>query len=125
MKNVKYQRGMGLWPVMMGLALLGFVVFTALKLVPVYLEDFSVEKSVSGLDEDKTEAYRGAMSVQNAIVRRFGINNVQQVTRDDISVERDGQFYRVEVDYEVVIPYIGNISLLLHFNHKVSVVGKF
>ena len=120
MKQIKYQRGATLWSLMFGLGLLGLAVFTALKIVPVYLQDFSVATSVKGLEED-IEQYRGAMEVRSAVLRRFGINNVTQAGIDDISVTRDGQFYNAEVEYEVVIPYIGNISLLLHFDHKATV----
>jgi hypothetical protein len=120
MKQLKYQRGATPWTLLMGLAALGIVVFTALKLFPVYMQDFSVGSSVEGLESDPQE-FHGPMSIRVALGKRFGINNVDQAGLDDISVTRNGQYYLVEVDYDVVIPYMANISLLLNFNHQASV----
>ena len=42
----------------------------------------------------------------------------------DISVKSENNYYLVEVDYEVRLPYFKNIDLLLSFNHKARAQGE-
>jgi hypothetical protein len=124
MKLQKSQKGVTLASIAFFLLLLGFVVYTVLKLFPVYMEAFTVESSVMGLETDKNQEYMGAMSVRQALSRRFSINNVTTVSLDDISVTRENQIYMVDVNYEVRIPFFQNISLLLTFENHAEVPAR-
>lgn len=116
----KYQKGLSIWSFSFNLFLIGFAVFITLKLFPVYMEDLSVGTAVKSLESDPEE-FRGALSVRNALTKRLDINNVTRVDKDKISIIREDQDYLVEVNYEVEIPFIGNISLVLHFEHSAVV----
>jgi len=120
MRLNKSQSGFTLWSLAILLFLLGFSVFTAIKLMPVYMEDFYVGSALESLQSDPEE-FRGALSLRDAVIKRLDINNVTRVGRDDISIIREGQRYVIEITYEVVVPFMGNISLLLDFNHSTSV----
>jgi len=100
--------------------LIGFVAFTTLKLFPVYMEDFNISGALSAMEGEPDE-YPGAMAVHSSVLKRFSVNNITRATRDDVSVTRDGQDYNISVEYEVIIPYMGNISLLLSFSHAATV----
>lgn len=115
------QRGATLWSVIFILFLIGFSVFVTLKLFPVYMEDFSIVSSLESLENDPGAEYLGAGKVKQAVMKRFGINNVKVISSEDVSVSREGNFYYVDVDYEVIVPFIGNISLLITFGHSASV----
>lgn len=121
MKLQKSQRGATIWSVSFILLLIGFVAFTAMRLFPVYMEDFSITSSVESVVNDTTAEYRGARSVKQTLMKRLRFNNVKAVGSEDVSVTREGEYYNISVDYEVVVPYIGNISLLFNFNHSGSV----
>ncbi|HEY9149102.1 MAG TPA: DUF4845 domain-containing protein [Gammaproteobacteria bacterium] len=117
----KTQHGATLWSVVFILFLIGFSVFVTLKLFPVYMEDFSIVSSLESLENDPAAEYLGAGKVKSAVMKRFGVNNVNVVSSEDVSITRDGNFYFVDVDYEVTVPFIGNISLLVTFSHSASV----
>jgi hypothetical protein len=68
--------------------------------------------------------YNRPSDVQQAILRRFGVNNVTNAGRDNVSVVRDGDYYRVNVEYEVSLPYMANISLVLDFAHEAEVRAR-
>ena len=122
MKRIERQAGYGIWSLAFFLFLLGVAVFTALKLVPPYMEYFNVSGALSTM-ESEAEEYVGAMSVHTAVMKRFYVNNVSRVKSEDVSVVRDLQSerYNIEVDYDVIIPYFGNISFLLNFRTAASV----
>jgi hypothetical protein len=105
------------------LGLLAFVVLTVLKLFPVYMESFTVTSAVENLGK-KTEPYSGVLDVRESLLKNFGINNVTLVSAQDISVRREDQKYLVDVDYEVRIPYIKNISLVMSFTNHTEVAAR-
>lgn len=120
MKLNKYQKGISFWSFSFAMFLIGFTAYTIFKIFPIYMEDFNVTAAIESVKKD-TEEFHGAMSVHQAIMKRLAVNNVTRITKDDLSVTRDGQTYLVNIDYDVIIPFVGNISLLLTFSHSASV----
>lgn len=124
MNTGKYQQGITIYGVSFILLLIGFTSFTILKLFPVYMENFTIRSSVESLAKDADEQYLGVSAVRSALMKRFGMNNVTQVTSEDISISREGQIYYVDVDYEVQVPFIKNISLLVSFTNHGEVAAR-
>ncbi|MCW8919336.1 MAG: DUF4845 domain-containing protein [Gammaproteobacteria bacterium] len=122
-KSRKRQQGVTMISVAFFLGLLAFAVFTVLKLFPVYMESFTVASSVKNL-ENRTEEYMGAKAVRDALMKNFGVNNVTAVSAEDISVTREDQMYLVDVNYEVRIPYIKNLSLVVTFENHAEVPAR-
>ncbi len=122
MKHINRQKGFSIWSLVFFFFLIGFAVFTTLKLVPPYMEFFTVRGALSSM-ASSPEEYVGAMSVHQAIMKRLSVNNVSGVKVDDVSVTRDldSPKYNIEVEYEVIVPYFGNISFLLNFRNTASV----
>jgi hypothetical protein len=123
MKLQRSQKGVTMLTIAFYLGLLAFVVLTALKLFPVYMESFSVASSVEAMNSAQEE-YSGAMAVRIALLKKLGFNNVQNVTKDDISVTRENQVYMIDVNYEVRIPYIKNINLVVSFENHAEVPAR-
>jgi hypothetical protein len=124
MKLERSQKGFTLASLSFFLLLLGFVVYTALKLFPVYMEAFTVESSVASLETDKNQEFSGPSAVRQALSKRFQINNISTVSLDDISVTSEKGMLLVDVDYEVRIPYFRNINLLLTFTNHAEVPSR-
>jgi len=124
MKTGKLQQGITLPGVAFILLLIGFTAYTVLKLFPVYMENFTISSSLENLEQDPVKEFNGAGSVRSAVMKRFGMNNVHQVSLDDIIVIREGQIYNVDVDYEVRIPFFKNISLLVSFKNHAEVTAQ-
>ena len=83
-----------------------------------------MESAVRSLESDRLANYTSAMSVKTALFRRMSINNVRTITRDDVSVVRDGQIYVLNVEYEVRVPYFQNINLIFSFDHHAEVSAE-
>lgn len=122
MRRINRQAGYSIWSLSFFLFLIGFAAFTALKLVPPYMEYFNVSSALSAM-ESEPEEYVGAMKVHEAVMNRLSVNNVSRVKGEDISVVRDlnSERYNIEVDYDVIIPYFSNISFLLNFRTTATV----
>jgi hypothetical protein len=123
MKLQKSQKGITMFTIAFYLGLLVFVALTVLKLFPVYMESFAVASSVNSMNSGQVE-YSGALAVRSALMRKLGFNNVENVTMDDISVTRADRVYMIDVNYEVRIPYIKNINLIVSFENHAEVPAR-
>jgi hypothetical protein len=123
MRLKQAQRGVTMISIAFYLGLLAFVVFTVLKLFPVYMESFTVASSVKAL-ETSGEEYTGASAVRESLRKKMSFNNVTAVEKDDISVTREDQTYMVDVNYEVRIPFIKNVNLILSFENHAEVPAR-
>ncbi len=121
MRNYDKQRGMTMITIAAGLALLAFFVLIAITLVPVYLENFSVSSHVSRLGKDSRSKEMTKEELRNTLLKRFGIDDVKHVSREDILVTDIQGGYRIEVDYEVRKSFMGNVDLVVFFTETADV----
>ena len=124
MKLQRYQVGASLYGIIFVVLVAVFVGHTFFKLFPVYMENVEVASGIKSVGADADAQYNRPSDVYQAIFRRFGVNQITRVGRDDISVVRDGDFYIIDVDYTVTVPYMWNISLLMEFNHEAEVRAR-
>lgn len=95
-----------------------FVSVLAMRLVPVYIEYFNVRSSLHTLVDEKGMAKASVHKIKDRLLRQFTINNVRNVTRDAIKVAKEGKHKTVIVDYEVRLPMVANIDIVIHFNER-------
>lgn len=121
MKNYNKQRGVTMVTIAAGLALLAFFVLIAITLVPVYMENFSVGSHVSRIGKDVRASEMTKEEVRKTLIKRFGIDDVKSVERQDISITDIPGGYQVEVDYEVRKHFLGNIDVVIYFTETAEV----
>lgn len=119
----KRQDGLTLLSQLLVLAVIGFFAYTGIKLVPIYLEYFSVSSSLKSLAEDGSQGLAGG-ELQSRLLKRLEINNVTHVSADDIRIRNEGNAKIVAVQYEVLEPLYGNVSLLVSFEDSVKISGN-
>ena len=86
-----------------------FVVAIGLKLLPVYIEYFNVKSVLNSLKDDKdlpTDTVKGTM------LKKFMINDVTSVGRNNINIEKKARSRVVTIDYEVRKNLLANIDTL-------------
>ncbi|WP_455197857.1 DUF4845 domain-containing protein [Kaarinaea lacus] len=121
MKNYNKQRGVTMVTIAAGLALLAFFVLIAITLVPVYMENFSVGSHVSRIGKDVRASEMTKEEVRKTLIKRFGIDDVKSVERQDISITDIPGGYQVEVDYEVRKHFLGNVDVVIYFTETTEV----
>jgi hypothetical protein len=87
-----------------------------MKVVPVWIEYFSLKKILATMANSGDLNGNGTpMSVRQAFDRRADIDNVTVVTSRDLSIKRDGGEYVVSFQYQSTVPLFGNASLVFDF----------
>ena len=109
---MRKQRGISLTGTIFWLALLGFVGIMAAKLMPAYVEYYSVKKILAALE---------AQGITKGSVRdiRFGyeklnaIEDVKSVRGDDLEITKSGGEAIVSASWSVRVPLVYNINACL------------
>ncbi|WP_036140850.1 DUF4845 domain-containing protein [Luteibacter sp. 9135] len=109
------------------LAVLGFFAFMAMKLVPSYIEYMGVVKAMNQMSTEGGNEDVGQARRQLAFKMSFQYVDDSTIKPQDVTVERANNGAVLHVDYDKQIPFLYNISFLLHFDHSVplkSAVGQ-
>jgi hypothetical protein len=102
------------------LALVAFGVYLILILAPVYIESFSVASSLKSLKQDLELREKGPEQIYEALKRRFEINDISRVKKENVKITRSGALINVDVKYNAVVPLVSNISFLIAFENHIS-----
>jgi hypothetical protein len=120
----KHQQGLTFISLVFILGLIAFFVLLGLKIGPIYLDHSKVASALAEIEktaqiEDQSEA-----QIRNSLSKRFNINYVSDVTQDDITITKHGNYLKVVIEYEVVRKIAGNLSVLVEFNDVIEVGQK-
>lgn len=111
-------RGMTLIGFLMVLALVLFAAYLGIKLVPIYLNHFSVVSDMRAVAAEPGSANTAPQSIRRKLMTRLDLSYVKHVEPENIRIERsDGT--RLIVSYEVEEHLIGNIDAIIRF-HRVE-----
>jgi|GEM_PF-113839 len=109
------QRGISFLGMLVVGALIVLVAITAIRIVPVYMEFMTVKKVLKAMKQDPLDTMT-PKEIKTAFDKRASIDYVSVVTSDDLSISRsDSGATVVSVEYQVVKPLAGNMSVLMDF----------
>lgn len=110
-----------------GLSMIGFLFVAAVvivvalvgfRMVPAYIEFYSVQKALQGALADTNDLT--IASVRRAVDRRLAADYVDSVRSSDVLLTKNGNTYTAELTWEKRLPLVYNVSLLLDFNASAS-----
>lgn len=121
MKAPIQQQGMSAYQILL-LVILGlFIAFTGIKLVPVYNEYMNVVSSMKRVQEGNIDDPGSPRSLQRELFRHLRINSADNVEHENVQITPEGDGYLMRVSYEVREPWIGNVDLMISFEHEVQI----
>ena len=120
MHRMRQQNGFAMQTVLFTMVLVGVAVFLIFKLVPVYLEHFGVVSSLESMADEIGLHRKTPKQLMTLLKKRFGINDVTRITKEDVTIKRQRQETRINVAYEVQVSLVGNIALLMTFDNTVA-----
>ncbi|MET0254302.1 MAG: DUF4845 domain-containing protein [Luteibacter sp.] len=113
------QSGITLIGFVIVLLVLGFFAFMAMKLVPSYIEYFGVKKAMTQI---ATSGAADLDSMRRDLMFKMSFQYVDDATikPKDITLDRSNNGAVLHVQYDKTIPFLYNISFLLHFENAVQ-----
>lgn len=112
---MKKQKGMTFFGVIFFGAAIIFVAMVAIKIIPAYIEFMSVKKVISRLAKD-AESTSSKKDIQTAFDRATSIDFITTVKSSDLEIINSNGGVEISIDYQVIKPIIGNVSVLLDFS---------
>ncbi|MGR9013983.1 MAG: DUF4845 domain-containing protein [Gammaproteobacteria bacterium] len=112
----KKQQGLTLISIILILGFIGFFVLLTLKVVPIYLDHGKVKSALEALKAMPDVQTKSEYEIRDSLTKRFLINYVYDVKKEDISVVKHGNYVKVDIEYETVVKLVDNLSLLAEFH---------
>lgn len=111
---MRKQLGISLTGTIIFMAVLGFVGVLAAKLMPAYIEYFSVKKMFASM-EQAGDLKGSVREIRKSFETRNAIEDVKGVKGDDIEVTKEGGETVLTAAWSVKVPMVGNVSACVDF----------
>lgn len=108
------QQGLSLVGFIFVLILVLFTVYIGIKLVPIYLNHFSVVSDMKAIADEPGSANLPPNTIRRNLMTRLQVSYVTNVRPENISVQT-GNPPQLVVEYDVEEHLIGNIDVVVRF----------
>jgi hypothetical protein len=122
--DINSQRGASGLVMLVMVLFFGSLLTLLLKLGPAYMDDYTIQEALEGLNDTEGLSEMGPAEVRTQINKRLSVNNVRTLDAKSITVDKDGDRVLIVVDYEVRSPLISNIDAVMHFKHAYDMSGQ-
>lgn len=119
MQSRTHQRGMTGIGWLLVLALIGFFVLLALRMVPAYLDYYKVVSTLEALEEES--GFSSPREIREKLERRFDVSFVSNIAPQDVEIKPKGNKYRVTASYEKREHIFSNVFVVMEFEKEVLV----
>ncbi|HWR78413.1 MAG TPA: DUF4845 domain-containing protein [Thiobacillus sp.] len=108
-----------------GLTMIGFlfvavvlvaVAMLAMKLVPAYIEFFSVKKILATMGHESDLRSKSNAEIRSDFVKRANVGYVTVVKPEDLTIDRSSGAPVISADYAFRTKLFGNVSLVVDFS---------
>lgn len=96
------------------------VAMLAMKLVPAYIEFFSVKKILSTMGQQSDLGSKSNAEIRSDFAKRASTGYVTVVKPEHLSIDRRGGVPVITADYEFRTPLVANVSLVVDFSASSS-----
>lgn len=119
--SVPDERGLTFLSFLVVASVAGFLLMLVLKIGPIYLDHYKVVASLQSLKADPSFPSKTRDEILRGLEKRWDIDMIDSVTRDDVVITKDYQRIKVQVKYDAKKPIMGNVSALVHFDDAIEV----
>ena len=107
------------WLVVLGIVV--FFILIGIKMVPTYLENYSIRQVLANMENDRKVRTMSAGEMKKSFMKRLKINSVYEFDRNWIKIKKEKLGTRFSVDYEIRKPVAGNVSIVMEFSESAMI----
>ncbi len=112
------QSGMTMMSWLIVLGIVVFFILIGIKMVPTYLENYSVRQVLANMEKDRAVRTMSPGEMKKSFVKRLKINSVYEFDRNAIKIKKEKFGTSFAVNYEVRKPVAGNVSIVMAFSES-------
>jgi Tfp pilus assembly major pilin PilA len=94
------QLGMTVIGMLLLLVVIGFIALIAMKVVPMYIQFFSIKSTIESVRKEPQIAQMSPTDIQNAIQKRFDIGYVDNIKARDLKIRSDREGRVLDLVYQ-------------------------
>ena len=113
------QRGATFLGMLTIVAVLGFGLYGAIRLFPMYMEYMAVVRAMEQTAKENPGANQ--QTLRTSLIRRWTIEDIKSIEPKDIEIKRAGSGFVMRAWYRAEVPFISNVSLVADFDKSVPV----
>ena len=114
------QRGATLIGMIVIIAILGFGLYAAIRLTPMYIEYMAVARALEQTAKEH-DATTTVGELRKSLDRRWAIEDIKSIDFKEIEIKRAGGGYAMRAWYRAEAPFVANVSLVVDFDKTVNV----
>lgn len=120
MNSLRYQSGLSSIGWLLVIVLVGFGMLCSFKMIPAYVENRFIQQALRSLPtgDELTGMTKG--EIKRSLSNFYTINNVRSEGSSHIEVERTQNKTLVNINYEVRVPLIYNIDVVMRFVNQLD-----
>ncbi|MBS1225013.1 MAG: hypothetical protein H6R24_1691 [Proteobacteria bacterium] len=113
------QRGMTVIGMLLLIIVIAFVALIAMKVVPMYVQYFSIKSTIESIRKEPQVAQMSAQDIQNAIQKRFDIGYVDNIMARDLKIRNDRNGRVLDLVYQDERTLFYGLSVVLKVNEAI------
>lgn len=103
------------------LAILGFGLYGAIRLAPLYLEYMKVVKAMNQTASEAKGDDTSPAALRSSLDRRWAIEDIERLDVKDIEISKVANGFEMHAQYRAEAPFVANVSLVVDFDKTVEV----
>jgi hypothetical protein len=122
MTFARKQKGMSVLGWLLILAVVAFLASTAFKIIPHYLDFFSLEKIIGSVETDKALEIRTIPDFYSHVSKGMQVNGIRDLDLDKaLKVTLENDEFLAHLQYEKREPLVENLDLVVRFDKEFRV----
>ncbi|MCW8931053.1 MAG: DUF4845 domain-containing protein [Gammaproteobacteria bacterium] len=118
----KNQKGFTLTGWIVVIALILYFAYLAMIISPVLISNNTMNRILESLKEEPGITQKTKYDIWRLIENRMLVNQVQNITKDDFDIEKEGDVVNIYLEYDDKIKFMGNVYILIERNKSVELV---
>ena len=114
--NRRSQSGLTLIGTLVILAMIGALAYAGLRLAPLYLNYMKVARSLDATAQEFKSDNPDPGGIRKSLEKHWQIEDISAITPKEVEVVKNESGVALHVVYDDSAPYLGNVSLTVHFD---------
>jgi len=124
MNALHKQSGMTAIGMVLTVMLVGFLALMCVRIIPMYIDHFTVVGSLESLESDPEAVGMSASQLRSRLQRRFDVNSIDAINSRDVKIKRVNGGKSVAVKYDSITPLFANLEVVAHFETSVIIPNR-
>lgn len=124
MHCIKKQQGLTFISWLVVLTMVGFFIMVGMRVAPTYLQNYTVKNVMASLEKEPLISRKPVSEIRSMLMKRFDMNNVRNLDRDQIKIQRSGGVTTINIEYEERKPVVGNMDVIMTFKNSAELIAN-